>query len=342
MTRAGVLRLVISFGISVGLLALLLRAVDLDSLRSALSSADWRLLVPAIALYFIGAWLRAVRWGLLLPEHSVTTTHLFQALIVGFTLNNLLPVRMGELARGYWLSRWGKVPYGATFASMVVERVLDGLSLAGLLLVSLLLVPNAPEYVRVAGVVAAGAFCGGAAAVALAVWRADLIARLAERVAGVLPQRVAGMLINLTSSFMRALSLVRGRGRLAKLVALSIVAWCVELGVYYVLMPGFDLPFSYPLALLIGSVGNFATLIPTPGYIGTFEGAVAKVLSDTAGISTTEATAYAIVVHVTLFLPVVILGTVLLWRSHMTFTQLTHSTEPPAQQPAERKLSAAA
>jgi hypothetical protein len=90
-------------------------------------------------------------------------------------------------------------------------------------------------------------------------------------------------------------------------------------------MPGFGIPASPALALLVGSAANFATLVPSsPGYVGTFDGALITVLRDTAGIAAAPATAYAIVVHATLFLPVVVLGTLMLWRSHMTFDQITH------------------
>ena len=60
-SATSILRLVLSFGISAVLLFLLVRSVDPSSLGLALSEADWRLIVPAIALYFVGAWLRAAR-----------------------------------------------------------------------------------------------------------------------------------------------------------------------------------------------------------------------------------------------------------------------------------------
>src|SRR5437588_12436864 len=126
------LRFLAPFVISGALLLLVANSVrgEADQLTAALSSADWRLIVPAVGLYFIGVWLRSARWGLLLPEHTVKTTTLFRALLVGFTVNNLLPLRMGEVARAYLLARWAQVSYPATVASLLVERVLDGLSLA--------------------------------------------------------------------------------------------------------------------------------------------------------------------------------------------------------------------
>ena len=78
---------------------------------------------------------------------------------------------MGEVARAYLLARWGQIPYGATVASLVVERVLDGLSLALLLLVALWLVPSAPGYLLAVGVIAGCGFFAGLALLALAAWR---------------------------------------------------------------------------------------------------------------------------------------------------------------------------
>jgi glycosyltransferase 2 family protein len=328
---AAAIRLVLSFGISAVLLFLLVRGVDPSSLGTALSEADWRLIAPAVMLYFVGAWLRAMRWGLLLPEHSVGTPTLFRALVVGFTVNNLLPIRMGEVARAYLLARWCRIPYGATLASLVVERVLDGLSLALLLLVGLAFVDRRPDYLVIASVALAGAFTVGAIVLILASWRADAIVSIASFFARPLPPHARELALKLAASFARGLSLVRGRHRLGRMVVLSLVAWCVELSLFLVLMPGFGIPLNPALALLVGSAANFATLVPSsPGYVGTFDGALITVLRDTAGIAAAPATAYAIVVHATLFLPVVVLGTLVLWRSHMTFDQITHAPDHSA------------
>lgn len=336
-------RLILSFGISIALLVFLLRGTDTSKLFDALRQADWRWILPAIVLYFIGAWLRSMRWGLLLPEHSVSTPTLFRALVVGFTVNNLLPVRMGEVARAYLLARWCAIPYGATLASLVVERILDGLSLAALLLLGLRFVPDPPEYLVRGGLLVAAVFCAGAVALALAAWRAGAIVAIADWLSRPLPRRVRDLSLKLAASFARALSLVRGRGRLARILALSLLAWCFELSLFLVLMPSLGIVASVPVSLLVGSASNFATLVPSaPGYVGTFEAALTTVLRDTAGIDHELALAYAFVVHATLFLPVVVLGTLVLWRSHMTFNQITHTPDPSPAQNAEGDLVAAA
>lgn len=333
---SGVVRWFLPFAISGALVVLLGRSVasQWDELVMALRSAEWWLLVPAIGLYFVGTWLRSVRWRLLLPGQAVSTRTLFRALVIGFTVNNVLPLRMGEVARAYLLARWGRVPYGATIASLLIERVLDGLALALLLLVSLALVP-APGYLLVAGALAAAGFLAGGLLLVLAAWRAGAVVALASWLGRWLPGRAGALLVRAATSFTGSLALVRGGGRLVRLLGLSLLAWCSELGLFFVMLHSFKLPGSYPLALLVGAAANFATLVPSsPGYVGTFDGVLVRVLNDTAGTPAGVATAYAFGVHAALFFPVVILGTLLLWRSHMTFDQITRARgRSPASTP---------
>jgi glycosyltransferase 2 family protein len=338
-------RLWLPFALSAVLVLLLINTVrgEADQLAAALSSANWLLLVPAIALYFVGVWLRSARWGLLLPAYTVKTSLLFRTLLVGFTVNNLLPLRMGEVARAYLLARWAKVPYTATIPSLLVERVLDGLSLALLLLLALVLLPSAPGYLWAVGGIAACGFFGGAVILAIAAWRASILVGLAEFVSRFMPQHLRGRLVDAAAAFARSLALVHDPLRLLRLLALSLVAWCSELGLFFVLMLSLGIAGTYPQALLVGSAANFATLLPSsPGYAGTFDAALAKVAQDGLNISAGLAGAYDIVVHATLFLPVVVVGTLVLWRSHISFEQITRApqTATPVSTPlAQEKVS---
>ena len=324
------LRYLFPFGISAILIVLVVRGLggEWPQLVAALRDADWRLIPIAVGLLFAGILIRSIRWGQLLPEYQLKLRTLFSALLVGLTVNNVLPFRMGEIARAYLLARWGQVPYGSTAASLVVERVLDGLSLALLLLVSLTLVA-APTYLLVGGAIAAVLFVGCAVLLALAAWRADSVIWAAQMVAKRLPPRWGAPIERVAGHFARSLAVVHDPARLARVLGLSLLAWGFELGLFYVLMLSMRLvDASYPLALLVGSAANFATLVPSsPGYVGTFDGVLIRVLQDASSVSAGQATAFDVVVHTALFLPVVVVGTLVLWRSHMSFGQITHTHE---------------
>jgi uncharacterized protein (TIRG00374 family) len=324
-------RMLLPFVLSAILLALLINAVrgQVDQLKDALSHTTWELIPLAIGLYFVGVLVRSARWGLLLPGQSVNLSILFRTLVVGFTVNNLLPLRMGEVARAYLLARWCRVTYSATVASLVVERVLDGLSLAVLLLAALLVLPDPPAYLWAVGVIAALGFLATAVLLAVAAWRATALSAIAGFVAGWLPARFRPGLTGAAAGFAQSLALVHDPGRLVRLLGLSLLAWAFELGLFYVLSLSLAIFASYPQALLVGSAANFATLLPSsPGYAGTFDAALTKVAQDALGISAGVAGAYDIIVHACLFLPVVLVGTLVLWRSRITFEQITHAPRP--------------
>lgn len=331
----------VGFGLSALILALLARTVDPAAIGSALATADYRLIPLAVGLYFSGVFVRSARWHLLLPPGSGSTWLLFRALVVGFTVNNLLPGRLGEFARAYLLSVWRGVPYGVTLASVVVERILDGLALAFILLLALALVPDAPGYLLVAGLGAFGGFSVGALLVALAAWRSDVLIRLADAVARRLPPRLARITRSVARSFASGLGIVRGLPLLLRLAALSLLGWLFELTMFWVVMQALPMPSSWGHALLSGAAANFATLAPSsPGYVGTFDGVLSQVLVDSMDVSRDLATAYAIVVHATLYFPVILVGMAVLWRANIGFAQVTRLRRPRPEIPATAETQA--
>jgi uncharacterized protein (TIRG00374 family) len=345
-------RLLLGFGISLGFVALLLRAVDVRALGAALKHAQPASILPALALYAAAAWLRSVRWGLMLPPGSAPTSTLARALLVGFTVNNLLPARLGEAARAFLLKQWANVPVGVTVASVVVERILDGLALAVLLLLAIWLLPTAPSYLLVIGLMVGGGFAAGALLLAAIAWRPGLVLRTVQIVTKPTPLRIRDLAERITLSFVEGLALVRGWRLLGQLAAFSVAAWLCETGVFYVLMFGFSIPASPALAILGGSAANFATLVPSsPGYVGTFDGVLVKVVTDVVGpvVAYEEVLAYALVVRTMLFLPVTVAGLVVLWRSNLSFGEIVRfgsarrqaaASEPGRPEPApERSYS---
>lgn len=308
--------------LSLGLLYLFFRPVDWGALVAALFEANLLLLAPALTLYFAGVWLRSVRWRLLLaPVADVPTSRLFRALIIGFTANDLLPVRLGEVARAVLLGRWNGVRIGVTLATIVVERLLDGLTLCAFLAVGWTLVPlKGLEHV---------AWVGAALFLALvvafwvaAVWPGRALSLL-ERLVGRAPARVRDPALRLAQSFVAGLEVVR-RGRLlAAALLLSLGAWLLEAGMYFAIMLGFGLQLPLVAALLGTAAANLVTLVPSsPGYLGTFDVALQRVLVDLFGTELEVATSYTLLVHAALIVPVVALGMALLWRSELSLNDL--------------------
>ncbi len=328
-------------GVAISLVAivLLMRVIDRNALATALTQADFRFIPLAIGLYFVSAWMRAIRFRRLLGIGSESDGLGFQVFIIGLTVNNLLPFRLGEVARTYLANQWMGVAVGESVAALIVERILDGIALALFLAFAVSLAPSAPAYLLGFATVFIAGFGACFVVLLLASWRQSLVLELVRFAIRPLPAKLAAKVMDLSESFLRGVSHIRGPRPLAIVGGQSIAAWAVELGVFAAVMPAFHIQPTLVTALVTGASGTFATLVPSsPGYVGTFHGAVIKVLTDLAGTSLADATAYAIVVHATLFIPVVVAGMIIAWRRNISLQQVTHRPAGVGSMPLQRPL----
>ena len=128
----------LGMAVSLLFLGLLLRKIDGRQLLEALQRLDWHYLLAAVAMTFVSYWLRAVRWKLLLLHERPISLHaLYPATIIGYMANNLFPARMGEFVRAWLLAEREQLKVAPVFASLVIDRMLDGFSVMVMLLVVL-------------------------------------------------------------------------------------------------------------------------------------------------------------------------------------------------------------
>lgn len=311
------------------LLAWALHDVSLADLGRHLRSARPGWLLAAVAAATACFPIRAARWRHLLHDDAgrpLRWAPAWHAVAIGFAANNVLPFRAGELVRAWAASRLGGVRLTASLSSVVVERVLDGLALVGLLALALLL-PGLPPDVSMWGMrvsriaTLAGAVFGAAFVLALLL---VLFPVPAERlVARLAPPRLAARVIGLLEGLRHGLSALASPGRLAGAVAWSVVLWLVNAASFALAFRAFDLPVPATGALLLQGVLAFGIAIPTaPGYVGVFELVIRAVLQLYA-VAPDRGVSYAIAYHVTTFIPITLLGTWSLWRTPIAFRDLT-------------------
>src|SRR5699024_9317383 len=93
------IRIGLGIAISAFFLILAFRGQDFGEIRDSLRETNLWWALPALALYFAGVYLRAVRWRILLRPlvPRATSRQLFPVVVIGFMANNLLPLRAGEI-----------------------------------------------------------------------------------------------------------------------------------------------------------------------------------------------------------------------------------------------------
>ena len=127
-------RTVVLVVLSVGLLALFLRGARLSDVWAEIREADAWLVGAAVATTVINMVFRALRWQCLLrPVGKTHFRSVFRATVIGFAAINVLPARAGEVIKPYLLARKEGLSVTSTFATVVVERVLDSVTIAMML-----------------------------------------------------------------------------------------------------------------------------------------------------------------------------------------------------------------
>lgn len=286
------------------------------------------LLLVGAVWYFMAVTLISVRWRFLLRSiKSVPLSGLIPLVAIGYMGNNVYPFRSGEILRVLLLQRNYQVPVARAATTVIVERVFDGLVMLTFIMVSLLFVDiQAVEIKRVA-TVAAPIFLTAVVVFFVLAARPNMLRRILHIMGRIIPGRIHRIMTRLADEVIEGLQALRSPADLAGAVVFSFASWMVEASVYWIVSFAFGLGVGYPVMLLTVGVVNLAGLIPaSPGQIGVFEFFVSLVLT-AVGVAETEAHAYALVVHVVIWLPVTLAGFAFLVRQGLGWGAITHARE---------------
>ncbi len=323
-------QVIIGLAISLACLFWVLRELDFALLWKTIQGINWLYFVGVNALLAISLWLRALRWRLMLaPVKKTNLANLFWANIIGFGANNMLPARLGELVRAYALGRLEHFPASSAFATVVVERVLDGLVLLMVLFLALLFInPEAKagvftvSYLRAAGYGLLVVYLG-VMALAAALWRwPQGTLKLVSGVARKLSRRLEEKAISALTSFHQGLAMLGRTHGLPAILFLSLIIWLVFLGIYWLFLPAVGLPLSLLLAAMAMAGGSLGAAVPAgPGYIGTFQLAVTWALI-MAGAGGQQALAYSLLIWAATYFPLTGAALLVMWKKGMALARI--------------------
>ena len=329
-------RLQLGLGLLVSALFLWLAlgSLDLTRMGEALQSARYGWLVPAVLTYFITVGARAWRWTYLLrPLRVVRAGHLFPVVVIGYLGNNIYPFRVGEVLRAYLLRRREGVSMGGSLATILVERVFDGLAVLTIVFVALLLAPPAGATLGALLVLASVIFFGALAFSLILATRPRLAIRLIDYALRLLPGALRPRLAGFGQRFLSGLAALRDWRTVLTLFFSSLLIWLVETAKYWLVMQAFPFSVSWPALMLTNGVVNLVTVIPSaPGYVGTFDAPAIAMLA-LYGVPQALAGAYTLVLHATLWLPSTLVGFVYMMREGLSWSDFGRAAQAEAATP---------
>lgn len=308
-------RLIVFIGLLISgiFLFLAFQGLHPDAFLSSLADVNPVWLIAGAVLYFGAVTVIALRWQFLLRSVKfVSLGSLTQIVCAGYMGNNVYPLRAGEALRIYLLRRNESIPVAKSTTTVIVERVFDGLVMLSFILIALIFVDiQAPEIQAVA-TVAAVIFMPAMVVFFVLAARSNWLRTLVRLISRFLPGKLAEIVSDIGEDIIHGLEGLRSPVYLAGAIISSFATWSIEALVYWMVMQGFNLEQGYPVALLVVGTVNLAGLIPaSPGQVGVYEFFASLVMMG-AGVPRDTALAYAIVVHIVIWLPVTLVGFALL------------------------------
>lgn len=315
--------------ISAFFLFIALRGLHLDQVWGAIASARLIWLLPGILVYFLAVLTRAWRWHFLLrPIEQIPPLGMFPIVAIGYMGNNIYPARAGELVSALVLKRRHQVPVSASLATILVERIFDGVVMLSFLFFNLFQLNHFVTQSGFIGLLRSLAFWGSALfigllviflAIASAPHKADHI--LTSISGAVLPEKWRTGAQQVIQRFIQGFGALRSPGEVLTVFAVSICIWLIETCFYWFVMLAFPFNVSFFTLMLLLGVVNLATTLPSaPGYIGTFD-AMSIAFLTAAGVSPELSAGFTLLMHAALWLPITALGLYFFTREGLSWSK---------------------
>jgi uncharacterized protein (TIRG00374 family) len=302
--------------VSAGFLYLALRGQNFPELWGAIQSANLLWLIPAVLVYFVDVMVRSWRWHYLLrPVQPISPLKVFPVIAMGYMGNNIFPARAGELLRAAVLKRRYSVPVSTTLATILVERIFDGVVMLGFIFFNLRELSSLSSSsgfigsIRSLALWGAIAFLGALVVFLLVAFFPKKAESVFVRIINVLlPLKWREGAASIIRRFISGLESLRSPKEALMVLFTSAAIWLLETLTYWFVMHAFPFSVSLFALMLMNGIVNLSTTLPSaPGYIGTFD-APGIALLGAYGVAPALAAGYTLVLHAALWLPITLVG----------------------------------
>ncbi len=320
------LRYAVSLVLTVLFLYIAFRGTDPADIVASLENADYGWLLLYLVALIVSHLCRALRWRYMLYpiKPDIGLRNLFSAVMIGYMLNNVLP-RAGELGRPFAIGKLEQISAGASFGTIVVERIMDMISF--LILVAALpflyrgpLLESFP-WLAQSGIVLAAVIILATAFMVALMLRRDWADAVLARVTRLFPERFASRIERLTHSFLDGFSFLKSPQHFVIIGVLSVLVW----GLYAVMtwcgLKAFGLEgaLGFSGAIVVLAISSIGVAIPTPGSTGTYHAFASQTLIALYGVHRATALSFATLTHGVGFVSVTLIGLYYFLKDKVTF-----------------------
>jgi uncharacterized protein (TIRG00374 family) len=329
----------LNVGISLFFLDFVFAEINLAEVGQALAQANYWMFIPSTLFVLAHLYFRTLRWQWLLkPLGEVPFWPAFRGLVIGITGNAILPARAGEFLRAYVLGRSTGLSKTGVFATLVVERIFDGLTVL-LVLVAVVILGVRDEVLQTIGLIGGVFYLGAMAGLIVFMTNRRWIDLLVNKL---LPHKWATRSLALLEAFSSGLEILKNPRQLGMVLLWNTFTWVMIPISFWFALLAFDFGTAVPWqasVLMLPMMALGLTIPGAPGGLGAVQAAVKLTLDISfaglpvaANFAETVAAA-SILIHLSQFLPEIIPGFFSFFIEGLTRNDLSAGREIAAGQP---------
>jgi uncharacterized protein (TIRG00374 family) len=318
-SRSRVIRILIGYVVAVACLVWVFHDVDWRRFVQNMAAINWTWVPLAVALDTVSYLCQGVRWHLLLrPQGKISLLSTTEAVYSGVFLNVIFPLRVGELARGYIVSRWMTKPLAAIIPSMALERLIEGIWVAVAIGLATLFVPLPQDLLNAGKILGVIVLAGMALALYLILRKKKPEVPLASK-----PGRWPKTRRAVAGFFRRMDRELRAIGLSSNLLGaflFTLLMYICEIVSFWLIMESCGIHRSVLAGAVVFLVVHLGTAIPNaPANVGTYQFFCVVGLSF-FGVGKTTASEFSVVVFLLLTIPLWVLGGIAFAHSGLTLS----------------------
>jgi uncharacterized protein (TIRG00374 family) len=333
----GALKIIVGLAITVLAVFVFFKSIDdIGRLPSIIKRVKPITLLTVGFLSVLAIFFRAVRLRIILSDRpGLKSSGLFSIITVSYMLNNVLPLRLGEAARVFLVSRRYGHSIAVSLGSLIAERLLDTVGYAVLIIVPAIIFGFYSSSESILGIVPVSHFVqiisfGLLMLLSCAIFyaiRPDFTLSIIAAIRSKAPKLIAKLFFHI-EEMLNDSSLWLSNPRK---VALSIFWTFASILCYstsiYIIAGDMESIITFPSACFTSGIVAFGVAIPSaPGYAGTLDLAVQAGLT-LFNMGKETAAATAIIYHVAGWIAVVAVGLILWPRLNISISEIKNGAK---------------
>ncbi|EKV57702.1 lysylphosphatidylglycerol synthase transmembrane domain-containing protein [Brachyspira hampsonii] len=309
-----IIQVVIGIAISIICLYFAFRGINIKESIEIVKNINVVYFIISLILSIVIIVLRGLRWECFIPlKKPIKKRTVVMATYIGYMGNNILPAKLGEVARAYILGIKENVSKSALIASVVTERLFDVITGGIILTVSVIFIPNLPQTVTYAAIALFVLSIIGFLVLMFLVWQREFAHKVFHKIFGILPKNIGDKLIEFSCNFIDGIGFKNDAKHIFLIFFYTFLYLIGQMLTIGFLMMAFNIKTSPIIALFTFAIGGFGFAVPSaPSGIGPFEWAIIFGLS-LIGVEKNIAAPYALVYHIMGIVPIVIIGFIFLF-----------------------------